>query len=95
MATKESENSRAVTMEAPSEDKVVYLPLKRGDVTIHEEWIVHGSGGNESNDYRKTVVLAFRDERMIEYERSIGFSHSYNNDPEVIRKIRAGELWII
>ena len=25
-------------------DKVLYLPLRRGDVTVHDERVVHGSG---------------------------------------------------
>ena len=68
------------------------LPVKRGDVTVHDEWIVHGSGGNPSDRVRKTYVAAYRDASMVDYERAIGFSHSYNNDPEVIRRIRAREL---
>ena len=68
------------------------LPVRRGDVTVHDEWVVHGSGGNPSDRGRKTYVAAFRDVRMIEYERKIGFTHSYNDAPETLRKIRAGEL---
>jgi ectoine hydroxylase-related dioxygenase (phytanoyl-CoA dioxygenase family) len=68
------------------------LRVKRGDVTVHDEWIVHGSGGNPSNRVRKTYVLAYRDAALIDYERSIGFSHSYNDDPSVTARIRAGEL---
>ena len=70
----------------------VPLPAKRGDVTIHDEWILHGSGGNPSDAPRKTYVVAFRDRRMVAYERGVGFGHSYNDDPDVIRRIRAGEL---
>lgn len=68
------------------------VPVKRGQVTMHDEWIVHGSGGNAKATPRKTYVVAYRDAKMVEYERSIGFSHSYNDDPEVLRKVRAGEL---
>ena len=68
------------------------VPVKRGQVTMHDEWIVHGSGGNAKATPRKTYVVAYRDAKMVEYERSIGFSHSYNDDPDVLRKVRAGEL---
>ena len=68
------------------------LPVKRGDVTVHDEWIVHGSGGNPSDRVRKTYVVAFRDAAMVQYERSIGFTHSYNDEPETLRRIRAGQL---
>jgi len=71
---------------------VVELPVKRGDVTIHDEWIVHGSGGNVGRVARKTIVLAFRDRAMVEYERAIGFRHSYNDSPEVLAAIRRGDL---
>ena len=68
------------------------VPVKRGQVTMHDEWIVHGSGGNAKATPRKTYVVAYRDAKMVAYERSIGFSHSYNDDPDVLRKVRAGEL---
>jgi hypothetical protein len=33
---------------------------------------VHGSTGNMSDRPRKTYVMAFRDEKMIEFERGLG-----------------------
>ena len=50
------------------------------------------AAGNPSERVRKTYVLAFRDAAMVQYERAIGFSHSYDNDPEVLRRVRAGQL---
>lgn len=88
----ETSNTRAMTMEPPAGASIVHLPVRKGDVTIHEEHIVHGSAGNVSDAPRKTVVMAFRDERMIAYERSIGFSHSYNDDATVISRVRQGKL---
>ena len=90
----EKGDTRAIVLKLTAEDegKIVPLPVVRGGCTIHEEWIVHGSGGNGSDGPRKTYVVAFRDERMIEYERKNGFNHSYNDDPSVIEKIRGGEL---
>ena len=37
-------------------------------------------------------VVAFRDAAAVAYERSVGFSHSYNDDAETLRRVRAGEL---
>lgn len=87
-------NARAVAVELTDAEAATArpLPVRRGDVTIHDEWILHGSGGNPSDRVRKTYVVAFRDRRMVDYERSVGFAHSYNDDPEVIRRIRAGGL---
>lgn len=30
--------------------------------------------------------------QMIEFERSLGFSHSYNNPPEVLQLVRYGKF---
>jgi hypothetical protein len=80
-------------MEEPKEkEEIVFLPVKRGDVTLHGEWVVHGSGGNAENTPRKTVVMAFRHKEMIRYERQVGYSHSYNDDPQVLKDAREGKL---
>ena len=84
--------AEGVELEEEAEFPVMYLPVDRGDVTIHDEWVVHGSGGNSTDSARATYVIAFRDARMVEYERSVGFSHSYTNDPAVLRNIRDGAL---
>lgn len=61
-------------------DQVQFLRVRRGDVTIHNERIVHGSGANQSaSRWRRTYVVAFRAEETVEYERSIGFTHSHND----------------
>lgn len=61
-------------------DEILYLPVKRGSITIHDERIVHGSGGNTTKEWRKTYVMAFRDIETIAVERSIGFNHSHNDE---------------
>ncbi|MEM8907568.1 MAG: phytanoyl-CoA dioxygenase family protein [Bacteroidota bacterium] len=73
------DESHTLVIETSSEDKIVYLPVKRGSLTIHDERIIHGSGGNTSNIWRKTYVMAFRDERTIQAERAMGFTHSHND----------------
>ena len=73
------DDSHTLVIDSKPEDEVVFLPVKRGSVTIHDERIVHGSGGNKSPDWRKTYVVAFRDECTIEEERAMGFTHSHND----------------
>ena len=73
------EDSHTLVIKTSTDDKVVYLPVKRGSVTIHDERIIHGSAGNESNVWRKTYVIAFRDINTIAEERAMGFTHSHND----------------
>jgi ectoine hydroxylase-related dioxygenase (phytanoyl-CoA dioxygenase family) len=72
--------SHTLVIDMKETDEIVYLPVKRGSVTIHDERIVHGSGGNTTNEWRKTYVIAFRDAGTIGEERAIGFTHSHNDD---------------
>ncbi len=73
------EDSHTLVIESKPTDEVVYLPVKRGSVTVHDERIVHGSAGNLSNEWRKTYVMAFRDEETVKLERAMGFTHSHND----------------
>jgi hypothetical protein len=73
------DESHTLVIETRPDDEVVYLPVKRGSVTIHDERIVHGSGGNTSDQWRKTYVMAFRDEETVRQERAMGFTHSHND----------------
>ena len=74
------EISHILSIELTAEDKVVELPVRRGDITVHDERIIHGSGGNRSNlRWRRTYVIAYRSRACVEYERSIGFTHSHND----------------
>lgn len=78
--TGEVEVAHALTIELNDDDEVVYLPVKRGSITVHDERIVHGSAGNRSDNWRRTYVVAHRSEATVAYERSIGFNHSHNNE---------------
>lgn len=74
------ESSHILSVELTDEDPVVLLPLKRGDMTVHDEMIIHGSGGNSSKDrWRRTYITAFRSKACVDYERAIGFTHSHND----------------
>jgi ectoine hydroxylase-related dioxygenase (phytanoyl-CoA dioxygenase family) len=74
------DESHTLVIEMRQDERIVYLPVKRGSVTIHDERIVHGSAGNESKEWRKTYVAAYRDVETIAKERAIGFTHSHNDE---------------
>ncbi|MCP4888865.1 MAG: phytanoyl-CoA dioxygenase family protein, partial [Planctomycetaceae bacterium] len=74
------DDSHTLVIEMLPDDEIVYLPVKRGSVTIHDERIVHGSGGNTSDEWRKTYVMAFRDSETVRQEREMGFTHSHNDE---------------
>ncbi|BBN00533.1 hypothetical protein Mp_2g00030 [Marchantia polymorpha subsp. ruderalis] len=59
--------------------------IDRGDVTVHHERTLHGSGINSSTDsWRRAWVVAFRSKETVEFERSIGFTHSHNDKLETL-----------
>ncbi|GAB5034023.1 phytanoyl dioxygenase [Nannochloropsis oceanica] len=75
------DDAHALTVDLEQGDHVLYLPLRRGDVTVHDERIVHGSDGNTSTvNPRKTYVIAFRSKATIAAERAMGFTHSHNSE---------------
>ncbi|KAL7468929.1 hypothetical protein ACHAXS_009168 [Conticribra weissflogii] len=65
-----------------SKGDVVELAIcRQGSVTVHDEWVVHGSGGNRCEDrQRRTYVLAYRPRAVVEAERRLGFTHSHNDE---------------
>jgi phytanoyl-CoA hydroxylase len=71
--------AHTLTVELSERDKIVALPLSRGSITVHNERIVHGSAGNQTNGWRRTYVIAHRSRQTVAYERSIGFTHSHND----------------
>ncbi len=74
------DGGHTLAIELAADDTPVLLPVRRGSVTLHDERIVHGSGGNLSQRLRRTCVLAFRSRACVEYERRIGFTHSHNDE---------------
>ena len=74
------DGGHTLAIELGPNDRPVFLPVPRGSVTLHDERIVHGSGGNLSRRLRRTCILAFRSRACVEYERRIGFTHSHNDE---------------
>lgn len=79
-AFKDREEGHAVQSEMFESDRVVPAPVRRGSVSIHDEYVVHGSMGNDSESDRRTYVLAFRPATTVAIERSHGFTHSHNDE---------------
>lgn len=84
--------SHALATDLRPGDKVIVTPIARGDCTVHNERVMHGSGGNRTAGYRRAYIIAFRSEATIKIERELGFTHSHNDASEVLDAVGvAGE----
>lgn len=80
---KSRDDAHALTVNVDEDkgDIVRLAECSRGSVTLHDEWVVHGSGGNNSrNRQRRTYVIAFRAGNIVRAERAVGFTHSHNDE---------------
>jgi ectoine hydroxylase-related dioxygenase (phytanoyl-CoA dioxygenase family) len=75
-----SNDFHTLSVHVGDSEEILFLPVKRGSMTIHDERIVHGSAGNISDRWRQTYVIAFREIATIEEERRVGFTHSHNDN---------------
>lgn len=74
------DDGHALTTDVSESEEIRLAPAKRGSITIHDEWVVHGSGGNTCKDKeRRTYVLAYRAKEIVQAERRLGFTHSHND----------------
>lgn len=79
---KSRDDAHALTIEVNESrgDEIRLAPARRGSVTIHDEFVVHGSGGNRAkNRQRRTYVIAYRPRKVVQAERKIGFTHSHED----------------
>ena len=77
----DAESSHALMTDVDEEGEGArYVEIRRGDITVHNELVVHGSGPNLSDGWRRAYVLALRSQRAHDEERAIGFTHSHNDD---------------
>ena len=82
-----SESHTLVTDLRP-DDVMVPVPISRGDITVHNEGVLHYSGGNASHDsWRRAYIVAFRSDETVRRERAAGFTHSHNDDIAVLGKV--------
>lgn len=79
--------SHALGTDLLDTDEVITVPIKRGDVTVHNEKVMHGSGGNTTDGFRRAYVIAFRPIETIEIERELGFTHSHNDHDDVLGSV--------
>jgi ectoine hydroxylase-related dioxygenase (phytanoyl-CoA dioxygenase family) len=69
-------------------DDMVPVEIRRGDITVHNEGVLHGSGGNRSTgNRRRAYINAFRSVDAVRQERALGFTHSHNDAPEVLDSV--------
>lgn len=68
-------------------DRVDLAQIRRGDCTVHCESVLHGSGGNKSERWRRAYVVAFRSAATVAEERRRGFTHSHNDAVDVLRRV--------
>jgi phytanoyl-CoA hydroxylase len=84
--------SHALGTDLQPGDEVVVVPIRRGDCTVHNERVMHGSGGNTTAGFRRAYVVACRATATIETERALGFTHSHNDGLDVLNEVGiAGE----
>ncbi|MFM9225692.1 MAG: phytanoyl-CoA dioxygenase family protein [Actinomycetota bacterium] len=61
---------------------------RRGDITVPNEGVLHGSGGNTSaSSYRRAYIVALRSQSTVAEERRRGFTHSHNDAGEVLESV--------
>lgn len=76
---KDKHDAHAIAAVVEPHETVKYAQVPRGSLSIHDEYVVHGSGGNRSNGKRRTYVIAFRVADTVKRERALGFTHSHND----------------
>ncbi len=82
-----SESHTLVTELLPA-DRMRAVPISRGDITVHSEGILHGSGGNRTSDsWRRAYIVAFRSHETVAEERRRGFTHSHNDGTDVLEEV--------
>ena len=79
--------SHALGTDLRDGDLVVQVPIARGDCTVHNERVLHGSGGNHTAGFLRAYILAYRTSATISTERALGFTHSHNDNAEVLGQV--------
>ena len=79
--------SHALGTELLAGDEVIVKPIARGDCTVHNERVMHGSGGNDTDGYRRAYILAYRSKATVQIERQLGFTHSHNDEVAVLDSV--------
>ena len=79
------EKSHTLVTDLADGDVMTPVEIKRGDITVHCEGVLHGSGGNTTSDsWRRAYIVALRSQAAVAEERARGFTHSHNDATEVL-----------
>ena len=82
------EASHTLVTDLRDGEEPVPVPIRRGDITVHCEGVLHGSGGNRTADsWRRAYIIAFRSASTVATERALGFTHSHNDAAEVLDSV--------
>ena len=82
------EDQHTLVTDLRPDDVLVPVEIRRGDITVHNEGVLHGSGGNTSTvSRRRAYITAFRSIETVRQERALGFTHSHNDAPDVLAKV--------
>ena len=69
-------------------DVMVPVQISRGDITVHSEGVLHGSGGNTTeSSWRRAYIVALRSVDAVHQERALGFTHSHNDGTNVLDEV--------
>lgn len=80
--------SHTLVTDLRPDDVMIPVEIRRGDITVHNEGVLHGSGGNNSaSSYRRAYIVALRSRSTVEEERRRGFTHSHNDSAEVLGSV--------
>jgi hypothetical protein len=58
---------------------------------VHNERVLHGSGGNSTAGWRRAYVVAFRARETVAEERRLGFTHSHNDEKTVLERVGSAD----
>ncbi len=82
------EEQHTLVTDLRSDDHPMPVPIRRGDITVHNEGVLHGSGGNTTtSSWRRAYINAFRSVETVRRERELGFTHSHNDDQDVLAQV--------
>jgi phytanoyl-CoA hydroxylase len=81
------EKSHTLVTDLRPGDVMRPVEIARGDITVHNEGVLHGSGGNQSANYRRAYIVALRSQTTVSAERALGFTHSHNDASDVLTQV--------
>jgi len=87
--TGDRSESHTLFTELNPKDPVRPAEIARGDCTVHHERVLHGSGGNTSDRWRRAYIIAYRSAETVAEERRRGFTHSHNDEPDILDSVES------